>query len=106
AADDAALVRALIAGGMDTARINCAHDAPDAWERMIAHVRRASAALATECRVLMDLPGPKLRTGALESGPRIVKLKPQRDARGIVLAPARAWLASAGAPAGLPRIPV
>ena len=29
-----------------------------------------------KCRVLMDLAGPKLRTGPLEPGPAVVKIKP------------------------------
>jgi len=62
AADGNGLVRELMRSGMDAARINCSHDPPAAWQRMIAHVRRASAELSTECRVLMDLSGPKLRT--------------------------------------------
>jgi pyruvate kinase len=106
AADDDELVRDLVRCGMDAARINCAHDTPAVWERMIAHVRRASAELSTECRVLMDLPGPKLRTGALPPGPRVIKLKPRRDPRGVVLEPARAWLGAAPAPSGAIAIPV
>jgi len=107
AADDAELVRTLVRSGMNAARINCAHDDAPAWERMIAHVRQAAAEQSVECRVLMDLPGPKLRTGALEPGPRVVKLKPRRDARGQVVTPVRAWLGSSGtAPPGTMCLPV
>lgn len=106
AADDAVLVRDLVRSGMDAARINCAHDTPAAWERMIAHVRRASAELSTDCRVLMDLPGPKLRTGALQPGPRVVKLKPRRDPHGHVVQPARAWLNAAPGSPGAVVVPV
>jgi pyruvate kinase len=73
-------------------RINCAHDNPDAWGRMIAHVRRAEKEVKRRCRVLMDLSGPKLRTGPLRPGPQIVKCKPRRDHYGRVQAPARIWL--------------
>lgn len=62
AADDRALVRELISAGMRVARINCAHDDEQAWRSMAAHVRSASAELDRPCRVLFDLPGPKLRT--------------------------------------------
>jgi pyruvate kinase len=99
AADDAELVRTLIKRGMDLARVNCAHDSPEAWERMIGHVRRASDELGTPCRVLMDLAGPKLRTGALAPGPEVVKVKPRRDATGTVIEPARLWLGDGRAPA-------
>jgi pyruvate kinase len=65
AADDYAFIRTLMERGMDVARINCAHDTPAAWERMIAYVRRAEAETGYHCRIHMDLGGPKARTGAL-----------------------------------------
>jgi pyruvate kinase len=88
AADDPALVRDLVARGMDAARINCAHDDPQAWAKMIAHVRAANP----RCRILMDLAGPKLRTGALVAGPEVLHLKPERSPVGMALRPARVWL--------------
>jgi pyruvate kinase len=63
AADDYALVHELVRRGMDCARINCAHDSPSAWEAMVAHVHRAERETGRACRVLMDLAGPKVRTG-------------------------------------------
>ena len=92
AADDYALVRQLVVAGMDIARINGAHDDRAAWERMAAHVRKASADANRPCRVSMDLPGPKLRTGPLADGPQVVKLRPERDLRGIAIKPAVASL--------------
>ncbi len=65
---DYTLVHELVRRGMDCMRINCAHDDPDVWGRMIEHLRRASAALGRPCRVAMDLGGPKLRTGPLAAG--------------------------------------
>jgi pyruvate kinase len=62
AADDYGLVRDLLARGMDCIRINCAHDTPDEWERMIAHLRRAELETGRPCKVAMDLGGPKVRT--------------------------------------------
>jgi len=92
AADDYLLVRHLIARGMDIARINGAHDDPGRWERMACNVRKASAEIDRPCRVSMDLPGPKMRTGPLAEGPRVVKLRPQRDLRGVPITPALATL--------------
>lgn len=63
AATDANLVEALMVRGMDCARINCAHDEAGVWASMIAHVRRAEMVTGRHCRVLMDLGGPKVRTG-------------------------------------------
>ncbi|MDZ7289419.1 MAG: pyruvate kinase [candidate division KSB1 bacterium] len=92
AADDYKLMRELLASGMNCMRVNCAHDNPEIWARMIANLRRAEQKLGKECLVFMDLGGPKLRTGTLEPGPQVIKWRPQRDSFGRVLAPARIWL--------------
>ncbi|HEU4455703.1 MAG TPA: pyruvate kinase [Longimicrobium sp.] len=102
AANDPALVRDLLAGGMDCMRINCAHDGPEAWAGMVENLRRARAEVGRPCAVLMDLPGPRVRTGGIEPGPRVVKLRPERDELGRVVRPARAWLTSAENPAPAP----
>ena len=102
AAAEPGLVRSLLAHGMDCARINCAHDDAAAWRRMITHLRDAESELGRECRVLMDLGGPKLRTGPVEPGPRVVKWRPRRDAFGRVAAPARIWLQRIGSNAARP----
>jgi pyruvate kinase len=92
AADDYLLVDDLLKQGMNVMRINCAHDEAAAWSRMIGHLRRAEQRLGQSCRVLMDLGGPKLRTGPIEPGPAVVRIRPRRDALGRVTAPARVWL--------------
>jgi pyruvate kinase len=56
---------------------------------MIRNVRRASEDLGKPCRIMMDLGGPKFRTGLLEPGPQVLRLRPRRDALGQVLAPRR-----------------
>ena len=98
AASDADLVRGLVRRGMNIARINCAHDDARAWRAMAHHVRDAAASAGKTCLVAMDLVGPKLRTGPLQPGPRVMKLRPQRNALGQVVAPARAWLTSTEEP--------
>lgn len=105
AADDYALVRDLVGAGMNCMRINCAHDDPAAWSRMIGHLRRARGETGRRCRVLMDLPGPKLRTGPVVPGPQVVKWKPVRDVYGRVVAPARIWLTPEEAREGPPEAP-
>lgn len=94
AATDAALVEQCLAAGMDCQRINCAHDGPAEWLKMIEHARTASDTLGRPCQVAMDLPGPKLRTGAIAAGPAVLKLRPQRGDSGAVLEPARVLLRS------------
>jgi len=98
AATDYGLVRDLLAGGMDIMRINYAHDTPEVWAAMIAHLRQAEAEVGRQGYVSMDLAGPKLRTGSMVAGPKVVKWRPRRDALGRTVAPARILLASADAP--------
>jgi len=94
AATDYGLVRDLVQSGMDCMRINCAHDNPDLWLGMIRNLQRARQETGRECRILMDIPGPKLRTGPIEPGPAVVKCRPERNEYGRVVAPARIWLTS------------
>lgn len=89
AGSNPALVAAMIAAGMNVARINCAHDDIDVWEKMVTNVREASAAAGTDSRIIMDLAGPKLRTGELRAGPQVMHLRPKKDALGRVVAPRR-----------------
>ncbi len=84
-----ALASEMIAAGMNVARINCAHDDAGAWSGMVKNVRAASAAAGEDCRIIMDLAGPKLRTAELRPGPRVLHLRPKRDALGRVIAPRR-----------------
>lgn len=102
AARDFVLVRDLLQQGMDCMRINCAHDDANAWLRMIEHLRRAEQLVGRSCKVVMDLAGPKLRTGPLEPGPAVVRVRPVRDEFGRVKAPARLWLTADCAPCGAP----
>jgi len=59
------LVRQLVARGMDVARINAAHDDPATWRELARRVSEAAADVGRPCRVLIDLPGPKLRIASL-----------------------------------------
>jgi pyruvate kinase len=99
AAHDDALVDGLVKAGMDIARINCAHDAADDWVAMATRVRKAARSAGRHVRVLMDLGGPKLRTGPIAGGVAVVKLKPERDALGTVTQPARLGLRALGSTA-------
>jgi pyruvate kinase len=99
AAEDGGLVRDLVAAGMDVMRINAAHDGPEAWQAMVRNLEQARREQGRPTRIQLDLPGPKLRTGALEESARLVRWRVRRDVRGRTLAPARIWLAPADADA-------
>ena len=88
AAYNYALVHDMVKSGMNCARINCAHDGPEVWEKIIDNIKKASKALGREIKITMDLAGPKIRTGAIEPGPRVRKFNPERDEVGRVINPA------------------
>ncbi len=67
AATDYEMVRELMQRGATCVRINCAHDTAESWQNMIDHVRRAEQEIGTPCKVMMDLGGPKIRTGTVRA---------------------------------------
>jgi pyruvate kinase len=67
AANDSSWMENLLRSGADAVRINCAHDSPDEWARMVENVRLAEKRTARRCRILMDLAGPKLRIGEVRT---------------------------------------
>lgn len=89
AATDIELVRSLLRTGMDIARINCAHGTDAEWQAMADNVRKACTELEQRCKIVFDIAGPKLRTGRLEDGPRVLALRPRRDATGKVMSARR-----------------
>lgn len=95
AADNHTLIHNLLKQGMNCMRINCAHDDKDVWLKMINHLKRAVKTLKTPCQIVMDLPGPKLRTGPMAPGAAVVHVRPKRDVYGTVISPARIWLTPA-----------
>jgi pyruvate kinase len=92
AATDYALVSDLVGAGMDIMRINCAHDDARAWLGMVENLQRANKRFSRRCRVLMDLGGPKLRTGRIGGALRFRRLRPARDALGRTTAHLRVLL--------------
>jgi pyruvate kinase len=92
AAHDFSVVRELVDAGMDIARINCAHDGPEDWQAMAGHVRRAAKAGQRTVHILMDLGGPKIRTGEVAPRPAILRLRPRRDEYGRAYRPYRLGL--------------
>src|SRR5207247_5768926 len=74
AAKNPELARELIAAGMDCARINCARGKPKQWAAMAKNVREAAREFNRECRILVDLAGPKLRTQRITGGKKSLRL--------------------------------
>jgi pyruvate kinase len=56
-------MRALLVAGADVVRLNAAHGMGDVHVQRAALARETAAALGRAVGVLVDLPGPKMRTG-------------------------------------------
>jgi len=56
-------MRALLAAGADVVRLNAAHGTADVHTERATLARETAAALGRAVGVLVDLPGPKMRTG-------------------------------------------
>src|SRR5688572_3066385 len=63
-----AVMRSLLANGMDVARFNFSHGSADAQAEHVANLREVSAATGQPVALLQDLQGPKIRTGPVVSG--------------------------------------
>jgi pyruvate kinase len=83
----------LLSAGMNLLRINAAHEDETAWERMVRTARRVAERRQVPLKIVVDLPGPKLRTVALGEATRVLKLRPERDELGRVTVPAQVPLA-------------
>ncbi len=100
AAENPDFVLDMVERGMDVARINCAHDNPDVWSKMIEHVRAAARVQRRDVKVLMDLGGPKPRTADVINSKKIhvgntmllTKAPPKKSALGEYAAAARCTL--------------
>ncbi|HZD33796.1 MAG TPA: pyruvate kinase, partial [Nitrososphaeraceae archaeon] len=83
------LLEELLIHGMDMARINCAHDTPREWKMLIDSIRHAEERLVQrgqgigrQCRIVMDLAGPKIRTRSTGLEIRPLKISIPKDIHG------------------------
>ena len=74
ASRDEATLTAMIAAGMDVARLNLSHGTHDDHARAIALIRRVAARAGRAVAILADLQGVKIRIGPLQGGK--VELEP------------------------------
>ena len=72
ASNHQATLEAMMAAGMNIARINFAHGDFDSHRKSIATVRAAAEACGKNITIMGDLPGPKMRIGKLEEEPIIL----------------------------------
>lgn len=75
ASREPAVVEALLAAGANAVRINMSHGAQEEHAESIRRARAAAERLKRPVSVLVDLSGPKIRTGVLKGG-QAVQLEP------------------------------
>ena len=66
AAFDPDMIRQLIVQGMEVARINLCQGSPVEWLMLIDHIREQSTLLGLDCKIYMDLSGPKFKIGKIK----------------------------------------
>src|SRR3954470_21567572 len=65
---DPEMLERLIHAGVDVARLNFAHGSPDQHAETAGWIRDAAERVGREVAILGDIPGPKLRLGAVAGG--------------------------------------
>ncbi len=60
---DEPMLTNLLKAGVDVCRINCSHADHESIRRQVARVRRAAMRINKPVAILLDLQGPKIRTG-------------------------------------------
>jgi pyruvate kinase len=68
ASRDPEVLEQMVAAGMDVARLNFAHGTPDEHGEIVLAIRAAAQRVGREVAILGDVPGPKLRIGAIAGG--------------------------------------
>ena len=58
---------ALLDAGVNVVRINCSHSSAEGIREMVARTRRLSTQKQLPIGILLDLQGPKIRTGDLDA---------------------------------------
>ena len=72
------MIRKLIEAGMDVARLNFSHGSFEEHGQNIVMLREAGVALKKPLAILIDLQGPKIRTGAMATGEKVLLRTGQR----------------------------
>lgn len=61
-------IRDLIGAGMNVARLNCSHGTHETHRQNFKNIREIAADLGENVAIILDLQGPKIRTGKLKEG--------------------------------------
>lgn len=73
ASDSPEMLEKIIMAGMNVARLNFSHGDFQSHAEVIRKIRTASEKLGRRVAIMADLPGPKMRIGAFEKDPVMLK---------------------------------
>lgn len=73
ASSSKAVISKLIRAGVDVFRLNMSHGDFDSHGLLIKNIREVSKALDSRTGIMLDLPGPKIRIGLLDTGPVVLR---------------------------------
>ena len=85
---DTDALKTLFEAGVDVARLNCSHSTAEGIRQVVSRIRRSAIQLQKPIAILLDLQGPKIRTGPgkpidLAPGDTLtVKMDPTLEANG------------------------
>ena len=79
---------ALLKAGADLLRINGAHESPAEWEAIATTFKARAFALGKAGRVVVDMPGPKLRVDIVQPESAVLHQKRVKDRLGRTVEPA------------------
>ena len=74
ASSQPAVLEALLRAGANAFRLNCSHASLSELAQTVRRVRRAAARAGAPASVVLDLQGPRLRTGRLTAAQRFAYL--------------------------------
>jgi pyruvate kinase len=69
------VLKKMISSGMNVARLNFSHGSHEEHARVIHKIRSLSKTMKTSVGIILDLQGPKIRTGTLKAGTSVVLKK-------------------------------
>ena len=73
ATDDDKVLRALIKGGMNVARINMSHGTHEEQKKRIDKIKQFREELKMPVAILLDTKGPEIRTGLFKNGKELLQ---------------------------------
>src|SRR5689334_7182808 len=68
ASESVEMLQQLIRNGMDVARLNFSHGTYEEHTQRIRNIREAAAAVGKTVAIMLDIKGPKIRTGMVRDG--------------------------------------